>query len=97
MPTARGGYAARDEAGRPYLPSTITHLWGKAAKAAGVRHIRLHDCRLSAGTLMHLRRVPIAVIAEWLGHTDAGFTQRTYAHSRKDALADAAATLGGRL
>ncbi|MET8424388.1 tyrosine-type recombinase/integrase [Nocardia sp. NPDC004860] len=90
----KGGYVACDEAGRPYHPSTITHLWGKAAKAAGVRHIRLHDCRHTAGTLMHLRRVPIAVIAEWLGHTDAGFTQRTYAHSQRDALAEAAATLG---
>ncbi|MBO0884311.1 MAG: site-specific integrase [Mycobacterium sp.] len=90
----KGGYVACDAAGRPYHPSTISHLWGKAAKAAGVRHIRLHDCRHTAGTLMHLRNVPIAVIAEWLGHTDASFTQRTYAHSQRDALAEAAVTLG---
>lgn len=64
------------------------------AFVSGVRHIRLHDCRHTAGTLMHLRQVPIAVIAEWLGHTDASFTQRTYAHSQCDALADAARTLG---
>ncbi len=89
-----GGYVACDEAGNPYHPHTLSHAWTKTAKAAGVRHIRLHDCRHTAGTTMHLRRVPIAVIAEWLGHTDASFTQRTYAHSQDHALADAAAILG---
>lgn len=38
--------------------------------------------------------VPVVVIAAWLGHQDAGFTLRTYAHSNHDALADAAAMLG---
>ncbi|MGV9664801.1 tyrosine-type recombinase/integrase [Nocardia niigatensis] len=89
-----GGYVACDEAGKPYHPHTLSHSWIKTAKAAGVRHIRLHDCRHTAGTTMHLRKVPIAVIAEWLGHTDASFTQRTYAHSQDHALADAAAVLG---
>ncbi|MFE2998405.1 tyrosine-type recombinase/integrase [Nocardia sp. NPDC059246] len=89
-----GGYVACDEAGRPYHPDTLTHRWAKVAKAAGVRHIRLHDCRHTAGTTMHLRHVPIAVIAAWLGHADASFTQRTYAHSQADALAAAGRTLG---
>ncbi|GAA4383096.1 hypothetical protein GCM10023147_01790 [Tsukamurella soli] len=42
---------------------------------------------------MHMRGVPVAVIAAWLGHQDAGFTLRTYAHSTNDALTDAAAVL----
>lgn len=42
---------------------------------------------------MHMRGVPVVVIAAWLGHRDAGFTLRTYAHSTNDALADAAAVL----
>ena len=42
---------------------------------------------------MHLRGVPVVVIAAWLGHQVAGFTLRTYAHSTNDALADAAAVL----
>ena len=36
---------------------------------------------------MHLRGVPIAVIAAWLGHASAAFTMATYAHSQDDALA----------
>jgi integrase len=90
----KGGYVACDEAGNAYHPSTLTHKWAKVPKSAGVRHIRLHDCRHTAGTTMHLRKVPMAVIAAWLGHSDASFTQRTYAHSQHEALRAAAMTLG---
>lgn len=38
---------------------------------------------------MHLRGVPIAVIAAWLGHASAAFTTAVYAHSQDDALRDA--------
>lgn len=44
---------------------------------------------------MHQRDVPLAVIAAWLGHTDASFTLRTYAYSPPSMLAAAAVTLGG--
>ena len=48
--------------------------------------MRLHDARHSCATLMHLRQVPIAVIAAWLGHASAAFTMSVYAHSQDDAL-----------
>jgi integrase len=35
---------------------------------------------------MHLRGVPIAVIAAWLGHASAAFTMAVYTHSQDDAL-----------
>jgi integrase len=38
---------------------------------------------------MHLRGVPIAVIAAWLGHASAAFTMAVYPHSQNDALKDA--------
>lgn len=44
---------------------------------------------------MHLRGVPLAVIAKWLGHADASsITARIYTHSQDEALAAAAASLG---
>ena len=43
---------------------------------------------------MHLRGVPIAVIAAWLGHASAAFTMATYAHSQDDALKGAASSFG---
>jgi integrase len=92
---AESGYVAVNEVGEPYTPDTLTRMWHKMAKAAGVRPIRLHDARHSCGTALHLRGVPLAVIAKWLGHADAATTARIYAHSQDDALRSAGQTLGG--
>ena len=91
---ADSGYVAVNEAGEPYTPDTLTRMWHKLAQAAGVRAIRLHDARHSCGTALHLRGVPMAVIAKWLGHADAATTARIYAHSQDEALRAASATLG---
>jgi integrase len=91
---ADSGYVACNEAGQPYTPGALTHMWHKLAEAAGVRRIRLHDARHSCGTALHLRGVPLAVIAKWLGHADPAITARTYAHSQDEALRDASKSLG---
>ena len=88
------GYVAVNEAGEPYTPDTLTRMWHKLAGVAGVRQIRLHDARHSCGTALHLRGVPLAVIAKWLGHADAATTARIYAHSQDDALRAAGHSLG---
>jgi integrase len=91
---ADSGYVAVDEAGEPYTPDTLTRMWHRLTTAAGVRPIRLHDARHSCGTALHLRGVPLAVIAKWLGHANASVTARIYAHSQGDELRAASATLG---
>ncbi len=91
---ADSGYVAVNEAGEPYTPDTLTRMWHKLAKSAGVRPIRLHDARPSCGTALHLRGVPLAVIAAWLGHADASITARLYVHSQKEALVAAGQSLG---
>lgn len=87
-------YVAVNEVGEPYTPDSLTRMWHKMTRAAGVRPIRLHDARHTAATAMHLRGVPLAVIAKWIGHADASTTARLYAHSQDDALKDAAGVLG---
>ena len=88
-----GGYVVADEGGSPMHPETLGLAWARLLERAGVRHLRLHDARHTCGTLMHLRGVPVAVIAAWLGHADAAFTMRTYVHSQDDALRSAASVL----
>ncbi len=88
------GYVAVNEVGEPYTPDTLTRMWRKLTKSAGVRPIRLHDARHSCGTALHLRGVPLAVIAKWLGHADASITAKLYTHSQDDELKAAAQTLG---
>ncbi|MCV7342965.1 recombinase XerD [Mycolicibacterium rhodesiae] len=91
---ADSGYVAVNEAGNPYTPDTLSRMWHKNTKTAKVRPIRLHDARHSCGTAMHLRGVPLAVIAKWLGHADAETTARIYAHSQDAELRAAGVTLG---
>lgn len=81
-----GEYVACDEAGQPLTPATITFRWGRMLDGLKIERVRLHDARHSCATLMHLRGVPIAVIAAWLGHSSAAFTMATYAHSQDEAL-----------
>jgi integrase len=87
------GYVACDETGQPYHPNLIYFRWGKMLKSLKIKTVRLHEARHTCGTLMHLRGVPIAVIAAWLGHASAAFTMATYVHSQDDALKDAANSL----
>jgi integrase len=85
-----GEYVASDETGHPYHPNLLTFRWGRMLDDLGISRVRLHDARHSCATLMHLRQVPIAVIAAWLGHASAAFTLSVYAHSQDDALKAAA-------
>jgi integrase len=89
-----GEYVASDETGEPYHPSRLTWRWGRMLEDLGIGYVRLHDARHSCATLMHLRGVPIAVIAAWLGHASAAFTMSVYAHSQDDALKAAASSFG---
>lgn len=82
-------YVAADERGNQMHPNLLTFRWGRMLDNLGIERVRLHDARHSCATLMHLRGVPIAVIAAWMGHASAAFTLATYAHSQEDALKSA--------
>jgi integrase len=87
-------YVASDEQGIPYHPNLLTFRWGRMLDGLRITPVRLHDARHSCATLMHLRGVPIAVIAAWLGHASAAFTMSVYTHSQDDALKSAASSFG---
>jgi integrase len=87
-------YVAADETGQPYKPAVLTWRWGAMLDILKIERVRLHDARQSCATLMHLRGVPIAVFAKWLGHSNAAFTMATYAHSQDAALQAAAMSFG---
>jgi integrase len=81
-----GEYVASDETGQPYHPNLLWFRWGRMLDELKIPRVRLHDARHTCGTLMHLRGVPIAVVAAWLGHASAAFTMAVYTHSQDDAL-----------
>lgn len=59
-----------------------------ACKAANLEHTGFHDLRRTYGARLALRGVPIAVIAEALGHADERITRRHYAHLCPSYVAD---------
>jgi integrase len=92
-PDCGGDHVVVDELGDPVHPESYSDRFETLIKRAVLPKIRLHDCRHTCGSLMHLRGVPIAVISAWLGHAIARFTMGVYVHSQDDALRAAGATL----
>ncbi|MCH9668943.1 MAG: site-specific integrase [Actinomycetia bacterium] len=79
-------YVVANEAGQPYAPPVVYRHWAVAVKRAGLRHLKLHGARHTAATQLALDGVAPAVIAAWIGHSDASFTMKLYTHSQPDAL-----------
>jgi integrase len=74
------GFVVADELGRPYYPGWVTVAFKRAAKAAGLPVIRLHDTRHTAASLMAADGTPIKVISEVLGHASPTITLTIYSH-----------------
>ena len=92
-----GVYVATNARLEPFPPDTITHRWrDDVARAidAGIVpfHMSLHDGRHWHATQLVAQGVDLRTVADRLGHTDPGFTLRTYGHSSLDrqraAIAD---------
>lgn len=76
--TFRGVFARPD--GSPLDPSTVSHLFARVLKKAGLPHIRFHDLRHSHATLMLKAGVHPKVVSERVGHAGVGITLDTYSH-----------------
>ena len=53
-------------------------------KAAGIPHLRFHDLRHSAASLLLAQGVSPKYISQLLGHKQVSFTMQTYAHVIKE-------------
>lgn len=59
-----------------------------ASEAAGLEPVGFHDLRRTFGARLAMKGVPIAVIAEALGHSDERITRKHYAHLAPSYVAD---------
>jgi integrase len=66
--------------GAPWRSNSISQIWAKIARRAGVRPIRLHDARHTHASLMLKQGVSPKVIQERLGHSTITLTLDTYSH-----------------
>jgi integrase len=77
FPDSQGGHLRRQNWRR--------RVWIPTLKRAGVPYFRSYDLRHTCATLLLYEGRTINEVAEHLGHTDPGFTARTYAHVMRDA------------
>lgn len=82
--------------GSPLDPREDWEDWGELTRRAGVREVRLHDGRHTAGTLLVEQGVHIRVVQRILGHSDVRTTQG-YAHAGDAMVRDAAERMGSAL
>ena len=70
-----------NERGRPLEPSNfLQRSFGPLLEDAGVPHVRFHDLRHTAATLMAAQGVHTKVVSEMLGHASIGITLDLYSH-----------------
>ena len=87
-------FAQRD--GRAVDPRRDWAEWKELLAAAGVRDVRVHDGRHTAGTLLIAQGVHIRAVQEILGHSDVRTTEG-YTHVGSDVARDAAVRMGRAL
>lgn len=83
--------------GTPVHPKTISYRFAKAARAAGLPKIRLHDLRHTHATLALEAGVHPRIVQERLGHANVSITLDTYSHVDLDLQAAAAARVAALL
>jgi integrase len=74
--------------GRPWRRNAFGRLWVTARTESGMTNTRdngMHVLRHTAASAWLAHGVDINTVAEYLGHTDPGFTLRTYTHLMPDA------------
>jgi integrase len=79
-----------DDGGQSHWnPSWPTHAWKHYAEKVGLTNVRLHDLRHTAASQMLMAGIPISIVAERLGCTEANIL-RTYRHFIPGSDGDAA-------
>ena len=66
--------------GKPLLPDTVSHVWAKLVKRAGLDGIRFHDTRHTHAFLMLKQGTHPKVVQERLGHATISTTLDLYSH-----------------
>jgi integrase len=83
--------------GRPLDGTAVTKRFQRLAVRAELGHLRFHDLRHTAATLMLSAGTHVKVVSERLGHATINITLDTYSHVLPDMQRDAAIALDALL
>ena len=97
MPVKKG-YVFVDTMGYLYDPERVSRHFKAILRKNGLKEIRFHDTRHSAGSALCQLGVNMKEIQEWLGHSDFSTTANRYSHltsdTKKSTMASMVRTLG---
>jgi integrase len=89
----RSDYVCTKEDGTILDPSTVSSRFGQILKREGIPHVRYHDLRHTAASLMILEGVDLKTISEILGHSSISITADVYGHVLEEQKRKAVGTL----
>ena len=93
----QNNFICKQACGKPFYPNYITERFHRLINRYGLPHIRFHDLRHSAATMLLANGFSLKEIQEWLGHSDIGTTANIYAHVLYKAKESMAECIGGKL
>lgn len=76
----KSSYIFTKEDGSTYYPSYPSHMLQKYLKRYNLPHIRWHDLRHTAASMLILKGWQMKEISNWLGHSDISITANLYTH-----------------
>ncbi len=82
-----------NRAGGPLFARNLVRSFMLVLEKAAIPHIRFHDLRHTAATLLLSARVNPKVVSEMLGHASVSITLDIYSHVIPDMQQDAAAAI----
>jgi len=86
---------------KPMADVVLRRAWGRLRTdhfpKLGIQPLRLHDLRHTWATLALAAGRPLPWVAKVLGHADAGFTARVYAHALPEEVGDSLGWLDSHL
>jgi integrase len=84
--------------GQPRHGCVITHAFQRRLRQAGLPHLRFHDLRHAAASLLAAGGVPLKAVSDLLGHSQIATTANIYSHIsdavRREVVDRLAALLG---
>ena len=86
-------YVFVDCMGYLFDPERVSRHFKSVLRKNGLKEIRFHDTRHSAGSALCQNGVNMKEIQEWLGHSDFSTTANIYSHLRSDTKRSTAASM----
>lgn len=85
------------QVGSPLDPSDVSRDFRAFLQREGLPHVRFHDLRHAAGSIMLKNGTPMHVVSRILGHSNIATTVDIYGHVEDSALDEAAVAMGRAL